>query len=361
MAQQIFGNPSLKFNNEIPSGKTVWTSPSNIALIKYWGKKPVQIPMNPSISLTLKKSVTTTSIEFQPANNGFDLTFYFENQRNEVFEDKTKKFFLSLTTLFPFIEQLQFKIHSSNSFPHSAGIASSASGMSALALGLCDIEKTYFNTLDEKSFYQKASYVARLGSGSACRSVYGGVVLWGKDELVPNSSDLYGTPVNQLIHPEFLHFQDTILLVDAGQKKVSSRAGHALMETNPFAQTRFAQARQHLKELMSILKHGDLDRFIQLVELEALTLHAMMMTSSPYYLLLKPNTLAILDKIFQFRDETKTPVCFTLDAGPNVHLLYPENEKQIVRQFIESELKKHINENGLIHDQVGDGPKKIEK
>jgi len=106
---------------------------------------------------------------------------------------KISEFFISITSIFPFLLQLNFKIYSKNTFPHSAGIASSASGMSAIALCLCDIENQYFNSFATKEeFYKKASFVARLGSGSACRSIYGGIVTWGEADL---GSDLYGTKI----------------------------------------------------------------------------------------------------------------------------------------------------------------------
>ena len=100
---------------------------------------------------------------------------------------------------------------------------------------------------------------------------------------------------------------------------------------------------------------GDLDAFIAMVEREALTLHAMMMTSSPYYLLMKPNTLSIIESVWEFRRETGTPLCFTLDAGANVHLLYPRENKDKVLQFIKNELVAYCEKGQYICDQVGAG------
>jgi diphosphomevalonate decarboxylase len=359
MPENLYQNPGSLFKESIPRGKTTWKSPSNIALVKYWGKRDVQIPMNPSVSFTLSESATTTTVSYGPAKDEFDLKFYFNGVRNKTFEAKTKSFFLSVTDIFPFIKQLDFVIESANSFPHSAGIASSASGMSALALALCDIEKQYFGLPDE-IFFKKASYVARLGSGSACRSVYGGTVVWGETEKIEGSSNLYGIAVNEMVHPDFFKYHDTILLVDAAEKKVSSRAGHSLMNTNPFAKKRFEQAHENIGKLMDVMKAGDKEEFIKIVESEALTLHAMMMTSMPYYILMKPGTLNIIDKVFHFREETGIPVCFTLDAGPNVHLLYPDENKSEILDFIERELKLFLSDRGMIHDHVGQGPKKIE-
>jgi len=346
----------------IPTGKVGWRSPSNIALVKYWGKKEGQIPANASLSFTLSKSLTETIIEFSPAiGENFKLEFFLDGETNEKFAEKTSKYFKSLTNTFPFINQLDFKIHSKNTFPHSAGIASSASGMSAIALCLCDIERKYFDEFSsEEKFFKRVSYFARLGSGSACRSTYGGLVSWGEIEGIRNTSNMFGNKLTKNIDPIFNDFNDSILIVDAKQKKVSSSVGHDLMNSNPFSRGRFEQAKQNIQRLLKALSSGNLNEFVEIVESEALTLHSMMMTSNPYFLLMKPNTISIIEKIWEFRKETEIQACFTLDAGPNIHLLYPHENKNEVRSFIESELIQFTVNNTVIHDMVGNGPEKIE-
>jgi len=350
-------NNDLVFK-DIPIGKVGWKSPSNIALVKYWGKKDGQIPANASLSFTLSESFTETVVEFSPAENeNFKLEFFLDGVANEKFARKIYDYFSGLTDSFRFINQLDFKIYSKNTFPHSAGIASSASGMSAIALCLCGIERKYFDeySSDEK-FFKRASYFARLGSGSACRSVYGGLVSWGEIEGLRNTSTMFGSQLTKNIDPVFNGFHDSILIVDSGQKKVSSSVGHGLMNANPFSKGRFKQAGDNIQRLLKVLHTGDLEEFVRIVETEALTLHSMMMTSDPYFLLMKPNTISIIEKIWEFRNETGIQACFTLDAGPNVHLLYPnENEKE-VKSFIELELLKFTVENTVIHDKVGNGP-----
>ncbi|NNG09459.1 MAG: diphosphomevalonate decarboxylase, partial [Arenibacter sp.] len=142
-------------------------------------------------------------------------------------------------------------------------------------------------------------------------------------------------------------------------KQVSSTLGHNLMHNHPYAEQRFDQAHKNLTNLQSVIKEGNLLEFIKIVESEALTLHAMMMTSMPYFILMKPNTLAIINKIWAFREASKTHVCFTLDAGANVHLLYPENEKEKVKQFINNELVAYCENGQYICDQIGTGAKKL--
>ncbi|MCZ2443594.1 MAG: diphosphomevalonate decarboxylase [Flavobacteriales bacterium] len=348
--------------NAIPQGTVAWQSPSNIALVKYWGKKEHQIPCNASVSFTLDKSVSKTTVHYTPSDSqAFQLAFYLDGERNEKFEKKISMFFQSILHLQPFLNQLSFTIHSSNTFPHSAGIASSASGMSALALCLCQIEQNHFQTLtNTDTFLRKASTLARLGSGSACRSVYGGLVVWGETSACPQSANKYAVPLTENVHPVFHDYCDTILIIDAGQKSVSSRAGHELMHTNPFAVSRFRQASENMEILLKAISGGDLDTFIRITESEALTLHAMMMTSEPSYMLMRPNTIQVIERIRAFRSETGIPVCFTLDAGPNVHTLYPAIHKKEVLSFIKNELIIYLYNSLMIEDGTGNGPKNLD-
>jgi diphosphomevalonate decarboxylase len=227
--------------------------------------------------------------------------------------------------------------------------------MAALAMNLMSLEKTLNPEMPEDYFYHKASFLARLGSGSACRSIKGKVVVWENHKNIEGSSDLFGVEFPYSIHENFHNFQDTILLVDKGEKQVSSSVGHNLMNGHPFAERRFEQAHQNLDKLISIFESGNLDEFITVVESEALTLHSMMMTSIPYFILMKPNTLEIINAIWKFRNETKIPICFTLDAGANVHVLYPENVKENVLQFIKDELVGYCQNGQYICDQIGIG------
>lgn len=354
-----YENPDLVFK-DMPSGEVGWESPSNIALVKYWGKKEVQIPCNPSVSFTLSTSNTKTKVVYEPGStNNIDIEFYLDETRNEKFEEKIVTFLDNISPIFPFLKQLKLKIYSSNTFPHSAGIASSASGMSALALCLCQIEQSHFDSLSDTDFFEKASYIARLGSGSACRSLYGGVVSWGKIEGLGQTSDEFGTCLNDQIHDDFMNFKDSILIVDSGQKKVSSRVGHGLMNTNPFSNQRFEQANDNIQKLLVAMKDGDLQTFIDITESEALTLHAMMMTSMPYFLLMKPNTINLIEKIWDFRKQTGHPLCFTLDAGPNIHLLYPQKIENEIVSFIESDLTHFLHDFCYLKDHVGQGPVKV--
>lgn len=342
---------------QIEKGDFQWSAPSNIALVKYWGKKDNQIPANPSISFTLNNCKTITKMGFaKKANDGnFSFDLLFEGKPKEDFKPKIQKFFERIFEYCPYLKDYHFTIDTENTFPHSSGIASSASGMAALAMNVMSLEKALNPTISENYFYQKASLLARLGSGSACRSIKGEVVVWGKHTEIAGSSDLFGVEFPSAIHENFKNYQDTILLVDKGEKQVSSTVGHDLMFGHPFAEQRFAQAHDNLSKMKAVLENGDITRFIQIVESEALTLHAMMMTSMPYFILMKPNTLEIINAIWKFRNETQIPVCFTLDAGANVHVLYPNDTKSKVLDFIKSELVGYCQNGQYICDEIGTG------
>ena len=351
------------FKDEAPShfqGKVGWQSPSNIALVKYWGKKGKQIPQNPSISFTLSECRSETFVNFEKADR-FNFQFFFEGKENPAFGAKIEKFLLDNQVFFPFINQLNLKVESRNTFPHSSGIASSASSMSAFVMCLLEIESllvgpsTGSGSLDSC----KASYFSRLASGSAARSVFPKMALWGKTEAYEGSSDEFAVPLENDIHPVFNAYHDSILIVSGETKAVSSRAGHALMEGNPYAPARYTQANENIKNLLSALKSGDLDAFINITESEALQLHALMMCSNPSFILMKPNTLHIIEAVRSFRNEAQIPLCFTLDAGPNVHLLYPDSEAEKVENFIKSELLTYCNQGRWIADHVGNGPKNL--
>lgn len=346
----------------LPSrGKVTWKAPSNIALVKYWGKKANQIPANPSISFTLDACATTTTVSYTKKEDISQLSFdlFFEGKPKEDFKPKILTFFERVEAYLPFLKAYHFKIETSNSFPHSSGIASSASGMAALALCLVEIERAINRDITDIFFKKKASFLARLGSGSACRSIDGDLIQWGEYSGISESSNLYGINYPFKVNAIFKNFHDSILLVHKGQKQVSSTIGHNLMHDHPYAERRFAQAHENLDKLKKVFESGNLDDFIKIVESEALTLHAMMMTSMPYFVLMKPDTLQIINKIWTFRETTKVPICFTLDAGANVHVLYPESVKEKAIQFIQDELVAHCENGHYICDRIGSGARKL--
>jgi diphosphomevalonate decarboxylase len=344
------------------SGQVGWECPSNIALIKYWGKKHFQQPLNPSVSMTLQQSRTIVSLEYHYRRklNEMSLSYFFEDELNSTFEDRYRQYLQHVSKYLPFLNHTELVIKSHNTFPHSAGIASSASSFGALALALCDVERSMFGTpAEDPDLIEKASFLSRLGSGSACRSVLAGFSLWGKTDDIIASTDEAAISLNFIIHPRFTDYCDSILVIDSGRKAVSSSEGHRLMENHPFVSSRVAQVNENLKKLLVTLQTGNERSFPSLVEEEAFTLHAMMMTSQPGYMLLRPGSLEVIDRIRQFRQTSGLPVSFTLDAGPNVHILYPARVISEVRTFIEGQLAEFCQEGNIIHDKIGTGPVKF--
>ena len=338
--------------------KVKWRCPSNIAIVKYWGKKPVQIPCNSSLSITLSDSFTEVEVELseKTSDKKVELTYYFEGEVSDLFGRKVEVYFENNIESFPYLKEKAVTIHSINSFPHSAGIASSASAFGAIALAMLDLAYAQEDKEIDDEFYQKASNLARLGSGSACRSLFPSYSMWGQNDLVAGSSNEKAIEVKD-IHPSFQDMRDAILIIEDEPKKVSSTIGHGLMNNHPYASARFAQANKRTAQLIEILRTGDIEGFIQISESEALTLHAMMMTSSEYYLLVKPGTIKAIEKLMQFRMEYLVPVCFTLDAGPNLHVLYPAKYEEKVVEFINTELKDTYKK--VIFDKEGEGPTKL--
>lgn len=345
-------------------GKIIWECPSNIALVKYWGKRGNQLPSNASISFVLDAAYTTTSIEYvkhDKRSSDIHIDFYLDGQVKESFANRVLKYFEEISTHFNFLKDYHFTINSENTFPHSSGIASSASAMGALSLGLCSMDSIVNEPLNETDFLQKASFIARLGSGSACRSVYEGFALWGKHKDFEHSSDEYAIPINENINSIYKNFKDTVLLLHKGEKDVSSSQGHELIKNHPFRDNRFLEAGKNITRLKKVLENGDLNEFIEIVEAEALMLHALMMTSSHAFILFQPNTIEVIKKVWQFRKETKSQLMFTLDAGANVHLLYPEYDEEQVVEFIKNELLVYCENGSYIRNEIGLGPNRLKE
>ncbi|WP_185858764.1 diphosphomevalonate/mevalonate 3,5-bisphosphate decarboxylase family protein [Blattabacterium cuenoti] len=325
-----------------PNGFVTKKSPSNIALIKYWGKhqNKIQIPLNASISYSLEKVYTETRLSYsmKKRKRNLSIKVFFSGKEKTSFTPKILEFFHRILFYCSYLRDFNFIIETYNTFPHSSGIASSASSMSSLALCIMEIEKKLVFSLKKDFFFKKASFLSRLGSGSACRSIYPGLVVWGRHQYIKGSNNLYAIPYPYQVHPIFTKMVDTILIIDEKPKKILSSEGHQFMNNHPYAKKRFKCANKNMEKLISILKIGDLQEFGELIEHEALTLHAMIMTSRPYFLWMKPNTINVIHNVWDFRIQSKKNVYFTLDAGANIHLLYPIQEKESILKWIYSDL-----------------------
>lgn len=329
-----------------------WVSPANIAFVKYWGKKGHQIPANPSLSLTLKECVTDSKIYFSPSDK-LDVQLFLDGEKKEDFSSKIKTYLEFLSHEMSWPKNFSIKVETKNTFPHGAGIASSASGYSALALALTDYLYHCLDMQEDQDFKARASFLSRLASGSACRSIYPGFVAWGESAV---SCDDYANPVTQ-VHHSLKNLQDTVLVISEEEKDVSSTKGHAKMSHHVFAEARFEQARSHFYETLKALETGDIEKLGKISESEALSLHAMMMTSPEAFTLLRPNSLAAIEMIWDFRKQTNYPLFFTLDAGPNLHLIYPDSYRVKILPFIQHELSPLAK--NIIFDERGEGPVRV--
>jgi diphosphomevalonate decarboxylase len=321
--------------------KITYRAPANIAIVKYWGKLPSQIPMNPSLSMTLDscQSITTALVSSRTGGSPLVQSFTFNGQENPSFGAKVEKYLSHLATQLPSILTYQFQFEAKNTFPHSAGIASSASGFAAIAGILGEL---LLKDLVSPDLERKISSLARLGSGSACRSIYGGWVSWGSE------SNEWASPViSNLV------LRDAIAIVSSSEKPISSSRGHQLMQEHPFKDVRLTQAAQNFQLAQKFVTSGDFSSLGKVMEDEALMLHALMMTSNPNYILLHPNSLMIIEKVRNFRARENAQIYFTIDAGPNIHLLYDLKDAHVIDPWVLQEIAPLCENARVIFDQTG--------
>jgi len=295
--------------------KATAIAPANIAFIKYWGKKDeeLRLPTNGSISMNLSNLLTTTTVEFSSRykkdeiliNNKIDEK---ENKRVENFLNKVRQMAKS---------NLRAKVVSENNFPKSGGLASSASGFAALTVAATA-------SIGLNLSKEELSILARIGSGSACRSIPHGFVEW----FEGNDSQ---SSFAQSIHPaDYWNILDIIVIFQKGDKKITSTDGQKLVKTSLFFKERLNNIKNKIENIKELIKQKDFINFGELVEKEALELHAIMLTSDPPILYLQPKSIEIIQAVWQWRSEGLS-VYFTIDAGPNIHLICQEkDQKQLV-------------------------------
>jgi diphosphomevalonate decarboxylase len=279
---------------------------SNIAFIKYWGNRDerLRLPANGSISMNLDGLSTRTRVAFDESLERDTLALNGEAvtgprlQRVSVFLDEVRRMAgISLAA----------EIVSENNFPAGAGIASSASAFAALALAASRAAGLDLNQA-------KLSRLARRGSGSACRSVPGGFVEW---RAGTSDADSFAVSIAP---PEHWDLVDCIAIVDRGHKSTGSTEGHALAGTSPLQAARLADAPRRLDLCRAAILRRDLAALAEVVELDSNLMHAVMMTSSPPLFYWQEATLGVMLAVRQARAEGQ-PVFYTIDAGPNVHVI----------------------------------------
>ena len=316
--------------------KTTAKAPANIAFIKYWGKQneKLRLPLNSSISMNLSNCYTITTVEFSKR-------FSEDFVEIRVIEAK------NLLTAWPFghlvgkkqewkekgrvithlerirrlaKSKLKAKVISQNSFPISAGIASSASGFAALTLAA---SRAAGLNLKE----HELSILARLGSGSACRSIPDGFVEWRKGK---NSDESFA---HSLYPADYWELRDIVVLVRTQEKKASSTSGMKKVKTSPFLILRLAGMDKRIKKLKKALKNKDFKLLGEIIEKETINMHEVMITQKPALFYWSRKTKEIIQTVQAWREKGLL-VYFTIDAGPNVHLIcQAKNEKKVTREL----------------------------
>ncbi len=327
--------------------------PSNIALIKYWGKQNAELqwPANDSLSMTLShaRSITRVQINNEPC----DLLVIDGRQadQNSPQFKKPLQFLQKIRTILE--EEIDTSRHlsitSHNTFPQSSGIASSASGIGALTLGAVAAwtGSPSFSVLSSRGFSQeRLASLARLGSGSSCRSFGGGFVLW-KAGKSPEDQETIS-----LFSREHWDLQDMILIVSREPKLISSSHGHDRAWTSPLFKNRLSEVPHRLQRLQDSIVYRDFALFGAIIEEDALEMHEVMKTSVPSLNYLLPITREILQWILHKRASSHFPAYFTLDAGPNIHLIC---EKASLDRLV-NEVKKENWPIEIIVDEIGSGP-----
>jgi diphosphomevalonate decarboxylase len=287
---------------------TAQSSP-NIAFIKYWGNRDsgLRLPVNGSISMNLDGLFTRTTVSFGAMEqdslsiNGHTIT---------------GKGLARVSGILDVVRQsagmtLRAEVVSENNFPTGAGIASSASAFAALALAA-----TKAAGLDWRE--AQISRLARLGSGSASRSIPGGFVEW-----MMGTGDEDSVAVS-IAPPEHWALADCVAIVAAGHKETGSTEGHALAPTSPLQAARVQDAARRLDACRRAILERDFAAFAQIIELDSDMMHAVMMTSQPQLFYWKPATLAVMESVRLWR-AAGLDVAYTIDAGPNVHVLCPQS------------------------------------
>ncbi|MCS6907628.1 MAG: diphosphomevalonate decarboxylase [Anaerolineales bacterium] len=308
----------------------------NIALIKYWGNSDDEwtIPANGSISLTLGGLFTRVQVTVDKALIQ-DQLFLEGEVASEAAQVRVRQFMDHVRRFSG--KQMFCRIESTSNFPRGSGIASSAAAFAAMALAAA---KVYGLPTDPCEL----SRLARLGSGSACRSIYGGFVEWiaGIDH-----QSSYAIP---LAPKDYWDLVDCVAVVSTEHKAVSSREGHRLAKTSPLQPCRVQTASQRIERCRRAILERDFGQLAQVVELDSNLMHSVMMTSQPPLFYWRGETLIIMEEVRRWRDQGQ-PVCYTVDAGPNVHVLTLAAHAEWVRE----KLSQIAGVKGVIVAAPGEG------
>jgi diphosphomevalonate decarboxylase len=291
--------------------KTTSIAPSNIAFIKYWGKKDdeLRLPTNSSISMNLSNLTTTTTVEFDKKYKKDEMTLngkiptLLQKKRVIKHLDRIRK----LANL-----KDKAKVVSENNFPTATGLSSSASGFAALTVAAT-------NAAGLKMSEKELSILARLGSGSACRSIPDGFTIWheGYDNGTSYASSLFPS--------DYWNICDVIAVLDNKEKEIPTSQSQKFAFTSPFFKERLKNLDKKIREFKQCLKEKNFTKFGEIIENEALELHTIIITSTPSFIYLFPQTLSLIKSVRTWRKEG-LEVYFTINTGHNVHIICQKND-----------------------------------
>lgn len=276
---------------------------ANVGLIKYWGRKNeiLRLPQNGSISVNLSGLTTTTTVEFDEdlTSDEIIINGEYQHRGNRVSEHLNRIRNQAGIKIYARVESI-------NSFPSSTGLSSSSSGFAALTLAGSSAAGL---SLTEKEL----SILARQGSGSASRSIPSGFVEWLNGDISASSYAVSIFPEN------YWKIIDVVAIVSAGKKEVSSADGQKLAGSSPFFETRLSLMKDKISVMKEIIQKKDFRLFGEMIESEALEMHAVMLTSQPSLIYWSSGTLELMKLVRKWRSDGLS-VYFTINTGQDIHL-----------------------------------------
>jgi diphosphomevalonate decarboxylase len=300
----------------------IWSAeaPANIALIKYMGKSADNVPLNPSLSFTLDKF--NSKVELEETEAPFD-----EWDASQTIEDSDRNRFLKHLSFLKesFGLRENFRVRSTNNFPSHCGLASSASSFAALT----KCAAVAASHLKNESFADLANMnrLSRRGSGSSCRSFFSPFAIWDADGAWP-------------LNLGSLHLLHQVVVVDSSRKEVSSSDAHKRVLTSGHWDGRPKRAHERLQKLIRALEHNSWREAYEITWAEFQDMHELFQTSRPSFGYMKESSLHVLEIIREFWESSGDGPLVTMDAGPNVHLLYREDQKSLCGLFRDEHLKQ---------------------
>jgi diphosphomevalonate decarboxylase len=298
-------------------------APANIALIKYMGKKnnDTNLPENPSLSYTLNNLLTSVTMDKYPGHKDLwePLPTVPGGPSFQLSTQAQQRFLQHLDLIKRrFNYQGSFLVRSSNNFPHSSGLASSASSFAALTRcavrAMCELQQIPLISDQEQA------QISRLGSGSSCRSFFSPWALWEDDKV-----DAITLPYTQLIHQ--------VIIINHAEKSVSSSEAHERIKSSTFYETRSARAKENLRVLLDALQNQDWRTSYEVCWREFHDMHQLFATCDKPFVYMAPDSTKVLNILQNFWQEHGDGPIVTMDAGPNIHLLYRLDQEEMARQF----------------------------